>query len=128
MVDMIINDPVGAANAIYVFITTLVGCIIGAVFAVVKLVQLFKKGKIRDVLSLIPTFIEEAEQFATADGKTKREIALSKVRTYCADNGIKYDEESAVLEIERYINYSKSVNAREKDVRNEDTADTDEII
>ena len=65
-------------------------------------------------------FIIGAEQTG-ANGVIKKEIVMSKIRDYCAKNKIPFDEKTFSELIDEYIDFTKTVNPRDKDKDNTDT-------
>lgn len=60
--------------------------------------------------------MENAESFISYSGDDKKEWVKTKVNQFCIENDIPYNETIVDSTIERFIDLTKTVNKREKDM------------
>lgn len=110
------QNPVDFVVSFIVAILLLIAFIGVTIKLVVEIVKKIKKGKWSEIPNLIKDYLPQAETLLGASGQTKKEVVMAKVRTYCAENNIQFDEDKVSEIIEEYINLTKTVNARDKDI------------
>lgn len=107
---------------IYMEITQIMNYVYLAV-AVISAILAFlstMKGKIgkkaKDISSQISTIIpiiEDAEAFENYSGLEKLNYVLTKYRLFCVENKLVFNEDAVKSVIERIINFTKNVNAKQ---------------
>ena len=60
--------------------------------------------------------IQDAEKFKDVPGEIKKEFVKAKAIQFCTGMNIEYNEKLMDCWIENYIKFSKTVNARDKDI------------
>lgn len=108
------QNPVGFVVSFIMAIGLIVGFIALTIKLCIDLYKKIKEGKWSEIPDLLLNYMSDAEQLKGADGNTKKEVVLSKVRTYCAENKLQFDENKVSEMIESNIDFSRSVNAKEK--------------
>lgn len=64
------------------------------------------------VISAVQTFISQAESIVGFTGANKKEWVMTKVNQFCISKGITYDDEEVDKLVEKFIDFSKQVNAK----------------
>lgn len=98
---------------------TVLGFIITAIPFVIKLVKAIKERDLNKLRGLA----EEAIAFAetkNVDGQSKKEIALAWIQTRCPSVNVKFVFDTASKVIEEIIALTKTINARDKDIKNKE--------
>ena len=90
---------------------------------IVVIAKLTKNTKLKNVSEnlieveiVVKRFMESAESFINYSGNDKKEWVKVKVNQYCIENGIPYNDSIVDSLIERFIELTKTVNKREKDM------------
>lgn len=66
------------------------------------------------VKAVILEFMQQAEEFINYTGSDKKSWVITKVKEYCIQNSISYDDELIETTIEKLIDFSKKVNASDE--------------
>lgn len=66
--------------------------------------------------TVLPEFIIKAEQFLNYKGAEKKEYVKTQLGLFCIENGIHFDHEKFEKEIDKIVELTKKVNARDKDI------------
>lgn len=104
----------------------IIGYVISATCAVVGLVLgivykvkggIWKKAAdavtaVGSEFSKLSNLIKKAEQFTNYSGAEKLNYVLTNYKLDCLNNGVKYNEDAAVAQIEEIIDLTKSVNVK----------------
>ena len=98
-------------------IASLVIFALSLVSLILTIVKAIKNGKYDQILTAMIGFIEDAENYKckngeSVDGSVKKEIVLSKVSQICKKLNYKFKEETWSTIIDKYVEFSKVVNAR----------------
>lgn len=97
-----------AGTAFSLFITCLV--------FTVKLVKTVKDKKNMSSVTLLDgalaPLMEIAEKFLNYSGEEKKQFVLTKINQFAIENGLKFDAETTTEKIERLIELTKQVNAK----------------
>lgn len=91
-----------------IVVLALVSSLIGFIIACIKARKNGKSVSLFTLLSKIPTYVSEAEKLFPSTGNVKagllrKTYVLTKLRTDCCDEGIKYDEALFSSEIESVL-------------------------
>lgn len=62
--------------------------------------------------SKLSSLVKKAEQFTNYSGAEKLNYVLTNYKLDCLNNGVKYNEDAAVAQIEEIIDLTKSVNVK----------------
>ena len=89
----------------------------------ILIAKLTKNTKLRilsenfiQVEKVIKKYMENAESFINYSGADKKEWVKTKVNQFCIENDMPYNESVVDSTIERFIDLTKTVNKREKDM------------
>lgn len=92
-----------------------VGLILGIVYKVKG--GIWKKAAdavtaVGSEFSKLSNLIKKAEQFTNYSGAEKLNYVLTNYKLDCLNNGVKYNEDAALAQIEEIIDLTKSVNVK----------------
>lgn len=98
-------------------IASLVIFALSLVSLILTIVKAIKNGKYDQILTEMIGFIEDAEHYKckngeSVDGSVKKEIVLSKISQVCKKLNYKFNESTWASLIDKYVEFSKVVNAR----------------
>lgn len=98
-------------------IASLVIFALSLVSLILTIVKAIKNGKYDQILTAMIGFIEDAEHYKckngeSVDGSVKKEIVLSKISQVCKKLNYKFNESTWASLIDKYVEFSKVVNAR----------------
>ena len=84
---------------------------------IISIIKAIKNGKYDQIVTSMIEFIEDAEKYKckngeSVDGSVKKEIVLSKIAQVCKKLNFKFKEETWGKLIDKYVEFSKVVNAR----------------
>lgn len=101
-------------------IASLVIFALSLVSLILTIVKAIKNGKYDQILTAMIGFIEDAEHYKckngeSVDGSVKKEIVLSKVSQICEKLNYKFKKETWEGLIDKYVEFSKVVNARQEE-------------
>ena len=113
-VEVFTQNPVGFVVSFILAMVLLAAFIALTIRLVIVIVKKVQEGKIAEIPGLLLDYMSAAEKLVGASGETKKEVVMSRVRTYCAENKLKFDEAAVSNMIEAHIEYSKNVNAKER--------------
>lgn len=97
------------------------GLLITTLTFIIKFVKAVKAKNKAEVANLLMQGVTTAVQFVeqvkskaqgSLDGATKKSMAMSEVKAFCADHKIKFDEETVDALIEEVVELTKKVNVK----------------
>lgn len=105
-------------------IASLVIFALSLVSLILTIVKAIKNGKYDQILTAMIGFIEDAEHYKckngeSVDGSVKKEIVLSKISQVCKKMNYKFNEQTWASLIDKYVEFSKVVNARSEIAQDE---------
>lgn len=115
-IQAVTENPVGLVVSFIIAIVLLIAFIGVTIKLIVAIVKKIKEGKWSEIPDLIKDYMSQAEALIGASGQTKKEVVMAKIRTYCAENNLQFDEDKVSTIIEEDIDLTKTVNARDKDI------------
>ena len=101
------------------------GLLLTTITFLVKFAKAVKTKNREEAKNLLNKGVTAAVQFAerlksasgdSLAGETKKQVALNEVKAFCAENEIKFDEETVSDMIEEIVSLTKTVNASETSV------------
>lgn len=95
----------------------LAGAIFGIVSMITTLITWVKNRRWDKLTAFIKTSMAVAENMANFGPQEKLSLVITKANQFAIDNGIKFDVAKVTALIEDGIEFSKSINARPKDLQ-----------
>lgn len=95
---------------------TALSLLITSIIFVVRLVKALKEKRNMQNCSFlyetVAPLMEIAENFSNYSGEEKKQFVLTKVNQFAIENGLKFDAETTAAQVEKLIELSKKINAK----------------
>ena len=106
----------GNAEVVLSLAGTALSLLITCIIFIVRLVKSIKdKKRIQNCSFLddaVAPLMEIAESFSNYSGEEKKQFVLTKVNQFAIENGLKYDADAITAKVEKLIDLSKKINAK----------------
>lgn len=106
----------GNAEVVLSLAGTALSLLITCIIFIVRLAKSIKdKKRIQNCSFLddaVAPLMEIAESFSNYSGEEKKQFVLTKVNQFAIENGLKYDADAITAKVEKLIDLSKKINAK----------------